>query len=58
MLGTSNTTFSPELRTQRGMLVTILWRMEGQPEAAGVRDFTDVEEGRYYTCLLYTSRCV
>ena len=30
-------------------IVTILWRMEGQPEAAGVRDFTDVEEGRYYT---------
>ena len=49
MLGTSNTTFSPELSTQRGMIVTILWRMEGQPEAAGVRDFTDVEEGRYYT---------
>ena len=49
ILGTSNTTFSPELSTQRGMIVTILWRMEGQPEAAGVRDFTDVEEGRYYT---------
>jgi hypothetical protein len=34
MEGTSTTEFNPALATSRGMLVTILWRLEGQPTAA------------------------
>jgi hypothetical protein len=30
----------------RGMLVTVLWRMEGKP-AASAADFTDVASGSY-----------
>lgn len=31
MNGTSGSTFSPNATTTRGMLVTILWRMDGSP---------------------------
>ncbi len=48
MLGTSATTFSPTASTERGMIVTILWRMEGQPEATNAQDFSDVQSGDYY----------
>lgn len=48
MRGTSETAFSPAESTERGMIVTILWRMEGQPEAAGARTFSDVDESAYY----------
>ncbi|MCB6364796.1 S-layer homology domain-containing protein [Intestinibacillus massiliensis] len=48
MLGTSPSAFSPEASTERGMIVTVLWRMEGQPEAAGIHAFTDVGSGAYY----------
>ena len=32
--GTSASTFSPNITMTRGMLVTVLWRMEGSPKAA------------------------
>lgn len=47
MSGTGETTFSPQTTTTRGMIVTILHRMEGTPEAAGVA-FNDVDEFAYY----------
>ena len=47
MSGTSATTFSPDLDTSRGMLVTILHRMEGSPEAAA-STFADVPREAYY----------
>ena len=47
MTGTSATTFSPHLSTSRGMLVTILHRLEGMPEAPGA-SFPDLEAGAYY----------
>ncbi len=47
MLGTSDTTFSPAASTERGMIVTILWRMEGRPEAADAQNFSDVQSGAY-----------
>ena len=49
MRGTSDTTFSPYQSTSRGMIVTILWRLEGNPEAADAADFTDVAPDQYYT---------
>ena len=47
MTGTSATTFSPNATTPRGMLVTILHRLEGEP-AANDAGFTDVENGAWY----------
>lgn len=49
MTGTSDTTFSPNLTTTRGMIVTILYRMEGSPETPGWAPFDDVSQGKYYT---------
>ena len=46
-LGTSDTTFHPDMTMSRAMLVTVLWRSAGQPEA-GVPDFTDVAEDAWY----------
>ncbi len=49
MNGTGETTFAPDLKTTRAMIVTILWRMEGQPEAKELSSFTDVKDGTWYT---------
>ena len=48
MLGTSKTTFSPYGTATRGMMATILWRMEGSPAPKGKSSFTDVEAGKWY----------
>ena len=48
MLGTASDRFSPYLNTSRGMIVTILWRLEGEPASAGAAPFSDVEAGAYY----------
>ncbi len=48
MLGTSKTTFSPYGTATRGMMATILWRMEGSPAPKGKNSFTDVEAGTWY----------
>lgn len=48
MTGTSDTTFSPGLTTNRAMLVTILYRLEGSPEAPSRAPFGDVPAGEYY----------
>lgn len=48
MGGTSDTAFSPNANTTRGMLATILWRMEGSPEAEGSAAFSDVSADAYY----------
>ena len=45
--GTSASTFEPELTMTRGMLVTVLWRMEGSPKAAA-SSFTDAG-GSWYS---------
>ena len=48
MLGTSKTLFSPYGTATRGMMATILWRMEGSPAPKGKNSFTDVEAGKWY----------
>ena len=48
MLGTSKTLFSPHGTAMRGMMATILWRMEGSPAPKGKNSFTDVEAGKWY----------
>ena len=48
MLGTSKTLFSPHGTVTRGMMATILWRMEGSLAPKGENSFTDVEAGKWY----------
>ena len=48
MHGTSKTLFSPHGTVMRGMMATILWRMEGSPVPKGKNSFTDVEAGKWY----------
>lgn len=48
MKGTSESHFSPDATLTRAMLVTILYRLEGEPEVWGGLPFEDVEEGSYY----------
>ena len=47
MNGTSATTFGPNTTTTRGMIVTILYRLEGEPDATA-SSFTDVASNMYY----------
>lgn len=47
--GTSATTFSPETLMTRAMLVTILYRMEGEPAITAENPFTDVPADTWYT---------
>ena len=48
MLGTSDTVFAPEENLTRGMLVTILYRSEGEPATNRSIPFADVDMGAYY----------
>lgn len=47
MQGNSATIFSPDETTTRAMVVTVLYRMAGSPEA-GTADFTDLDLRRWY----------
>ena len=48
MLGASKALFSAHGTATRGMMATILWRMEGSPVPKGKNSFTDVEAGKWY----------
>ena len=51
MLGTNTEPmlFSPDVSTTRGMIVTILYRMEGSPDASALENpFSDVPDGEWY----------
>ena len=48
MNGVSATRFAPYGSTTRGMIVTILYRMDGQPAVSRDCPFTDVASGSYY----------
>ena len=48
MMGTSQTTFAPDIVTTRGMIVTILWRLEGSPIVGGPLDYDDVKAEDWY----------
>ena len=47
MTGTSDTEFSPSGVTTRGMIVTILWRLDGEPIVEG-KEYEDVSKDAYY----------
>ena len=46
--GMSATTFAPDKTMTRAMLVTVLWRSAGEPEAKSA-DFKDVPDGKWYS---------
>ena len=47
MNGVTDTTFGPGTTTTRGMIVTILYRLEGEPDTTA-SSFTDAASGMYY----------
>ena len=49
MDGVGGSRFAPNSETTRAQLVTILYRLEGEPTVSGDLPFTDVEAGIWYT---------
>ena len=59
MAGTSGNTFSPDATTTRGMLVTILYRLEGSPNIENEiwgYPFKNVDVNAYYATAVYWAR--
>ena len=48
MSGVDETTFSPNGTTTRAMIVTVLYRMAGEPAVSGGGKFTDVDPNAWY----------
>ena len=48
MKGTGDTTFEPNGSATRAMVVTMLWRMAGEPAGSTTAPFTDVKAGSWY----------
>jgi len=48
MNGLNDTEFAPNETMTRAMLVTVLWRYAGQPEAAVTHTFEDADAGTWY----------
>lgn len=46
--GTSPTTFAPQATMTRGMFVTVLYRLAGQPAISSATAFSDVATSQYY----------
>lgn len=47
--GTTATTFAPDMTMTRAMLVSVLWRLAGEPAPKGTNTFDDVPDGAWYT---------
>lgn len=57
MIGISQELFAPDAVMNRGMLVTVLYRMADAPQVSGDMPFTDVAQGRYYyNAILWASQ--
>jgi hypothetical protein len=48
MKGVDQTTFAPAATLTRAMLVTVIYRLAGQPEPTAVNPFADVVDSTYY----------
>ena len=44
-----NGAFSPNGTLTRAQVITVLWRLEGEPQATNAISFTDVSDGQWYT---------
>lgn len=47
-MGVAPNLFAPNMTTDRGQLVTMLWRLAGEPQAENSTDFGDVPSSAYY----------
>lgn len=47
--GMTPTTFAPNATMTRAMLVSVLWRLAGEPAPKGTNTFDDVPDGAWYT---------
>ena len=58
MRGASGGKFLPDGSTTRAQLVTILWRLEGNPAPVSTADFSDVADGVWYAeAVRWTAGC-
>ena len=48
IIGTSDTTFSPDMELTRAQAVTFLWAAAGKPEPTGENSFADVKESDWF----------
>ena len=56
MNGTSDTLFSPNVKLTRGMVVTVLWRIQKSPSADDLEmPFSDVDTGWYYDAVKWAA---
>ena len=46
--GTTESTFTPNGNITRAMMITVLYRAEGEPEVTGETTFEDIDENAYY----------
>ncbi len=53
--GYDEETFAPNDKLTRGMVVTILYRMEGEPAVSGAPKFSDVKGGYYKNAIKWAS---
>ena len=57
MNGIGNDKFSPGITMSRAMLVTVLYRLEGEPAVTGDISFSDVTSGQWYSdAILWASQ--
>jgi len=56
MGGVGDNRFAPQANLSRAMLATVLWRIEGSPNAATPNPFTDVADGQWYTMAVRWAR--
>jgi len=57
MKGIGDDRFSPSVTMTRAMLVTVLYRLEGEPTVSGSIPFSDVKTGEWYSgAILWASR--
>ncbi len=55
--GVTDTTFAPEMKMDRAMVVTVLYRLAGSPAVTGETTFQDVDQkGYYYDALLWAAQ--
>lgn len=56
MSGVSNDSFAPQEPVSRGMVVTVLYRLDGSPSVGGSTSFSDISPGIWYSDAIIWAR--
>lgn len=58
LAGTGGSKFSPDVTMSRAMIVTVLYRLAGEPEVSGASEFADVTDPTdyYYNAVLWAAQ--